>query len=79
MLLRDRKNDKSEFIQTEIKQKSETKKLNLHNKEEYQTLVDRRIIDTLEKEIEFLRKEICSKNEIINKFLNNNTPEEQWR
>ena len=49
MLLRDRKNDKSEFIQTEIKQKSETKKLNLHNKEEYQTLVDRRIIDTLEK------------------------------
>ena len=49
MLLWDRKNDKSEFIQTEIKQKSETKKLNLHNKEEYQTLVDRRIIDTLEK------------------------------
>ena len=49
MLLWDRKNDKSEFKQTEIKQKSETKKLNLHNKEEYQTLVDRRIIDTLEK------------------------------
>ena len=67
ILLRDIKNDLSEFIKSEIKQK-----LDLHNKEEYQTLVDKRIIATLEKEVEFLKTEICSKNEIINKFLNNN-------
>ena len=36
----------SKFIKNEIKQK-----LNLHNKEEYQTLVDKRIIATLEREI----------------------------
>ena len=58
------------FIQIETNQK-----LNLHNKEEYQTFVDKRIIATLEKETEFLKTEICSKNEIINKFLNNNTEE----
>ena len=58
------KNDVSEFIENEIKQK-----LNLHKK-----LVDRRIIVTLEeKEIEFLKTEICSKNEIIYKLFNNNT------
>ena len=48
-------------------------KLDLHNKEEYQTLVDKRVIATLEKEIEFFKTEICSKNEIVNKFLHNNT------
>ena len=67
ILLRDIKHDLSEFIESEIKQK-----LDLHNKEEYQTLVDKRIIATLEKEVEFLKTEICSKNEIINTFLNNN-------
>ena len=36
MLLRDIKNDLSEFIQNEVKQI-----LNLHNKEEYQTLIDK--------------------------------------
>ena len=36
----------SKFIKNEIKQK-----LNLHNKEEYQTLVDKKIIATLEREI----------------------------
>ena len=41
------------FIQIEINQK-----LNLHNKEEYQTFVDKRIIATLEKETEFLKTEI---------------------
>ena len=46
ILLRDIKNDVSEFIENEIKQK-----LDLHNKEEYQTLVDKRIIATLEREI----------------------------
>ena len=49
------------------------KRLNLHNKEEYQTLVDKRTIAILEKEIQFLKTEICSKNETINKLLNNNT------
>ena len=63
-----KKNDVSEFIGNEIKQK-----LDLHNKEEYQTLVNKRIIATLEKEIEFLKTGICSKNDIINTFLNNNT------
>ena len=61
------KNGLSEFIESEIKQK-----LDLQNKEEHQTLVDKRIIATLEKEVEFLKTEICSENEIINKFLNNN-------
>ena len=65
ILLRDIKNDLSGFIKCEIKQK-----LDLHNKEEYQTLVDKRIIATLEKEVEFLKTDICSKNKIINKFLN---------
>ena len=68
ILIQDIINDVSEFIQNEIKQK-----LGLCNKEEYQTLNDERIIATLEKETEFLKTEICSKNEIINKFLNNNT------
>ena len=67
ILLRDIKNDLSEFIKSEIKQK-----LDLGNKEEYQTFVDKRIIATLEKKVEFLKTEICSKNEIINKLLNNN-------
>ena len=66
--LQDIKNDVSEFMQNEIKQK-----LDVHNKEEHQTLIDKRIIATLEKEIEFLKTEIRSKNEIITKFLNNNT------
>ena len=47
------KSDVSEFIQNEIKQK-----LNLHSKEEYQTLVDKRIIIA---------------REFINKYLNSNT------
>ena len=68
ILLWDIKNDVSEFIQNEIKQK-----LDLCNKEEYQTHVDKRIIATLEKEIKFLKTEICSRNKIINKFLNNTT------
>ena len=47
--------------------------LNQHHKEKYKTLVDKRLIATLEKEIEFLKTEINIKNEIINKFFNNNT------
>ena len=68
ILLHDTKNDVSEVIENEIAQK-----LDLHSKEEYKILVDKIIIATLEKEIKFLKIEICSKNEIINEFLNNNT------
>ena len=48
-------------------------KLNLHSQDEYETLADKRILATFEKESEFLKTELSSKNEIINKFLNNNT------
>ena len=34
--------------------------------------IDKKIIATLEKETEFFETQICSKNEVINKFLNNN-------
>ena len=44
----------------------------MDNKEECQTLVDKRITATLEKEIEFLKTDVCSKNEVIDKFLSNN-------
>ena len=43
ILLRDIKNEVSEFIENEIK------KTNLKSKDEYQTFVDKRIIATLEK------------------------------
>ena len=55
ILLQDIKNDVNESIQNEIKQK-----LNLHNKEEYQALVDKMIITTLEKETEFFKTEVIS-------------------
>ena len=55
ILLQDMKNDVYESIQNEIKQK-----LNLHNKEEYQALVDKIIITTLEKETEFFKTEVIS-------------------
>ena len=58
----------SECIQNKIKQK-----LNLHNKEEYQSLADERIIASLEKEMEFLTTNISTKSYIVTKFLNNNT------
>ena len=35
--------------------------------------MNKRIIATLEKETEFLKTKICTKNEIINKVFNNNT------
>ena len=44
----------------------------MHNQEEYhQTVVDKKLITILEREIEFLKSEISIKNEIIKKFLNN--------
>ena len=66
VLLPDIKNDIKDFIQNEVKQK-----INLHNQEEYQTVVDKKLITNLEREIEFLKSEISTKNEIIKKILNN--------
>ena len=43
----------------------------MHNQEEYQTVVDKKLITNLEREIEFLKSEISSKNEIIKKLFNN--------
>ena len=43
----------------------------MHNQEEYQTVVDKKLITNLEREIEFLKSEISIKNEIIKKLLNN--------
>ena len=65
-LLPEIKNDISDFIQNEVKQK-----LSLHNQEEYQTVVDKKLITNLEREIEFLKSEISTKNEIIKKLLDN--------
>ena len=66
VLLPDIKNDIKDFIQNEVIQK-----INLHNQEEYQTVVDKRLIPNLERKIEFLKSEISTKNEIIKKLLNN--------
>ena len=46
VLLPEIKNDISDFIQNEVKQK-----LNLHNQEEYQTVVDKKLITNLKREI----------------------------
>ena len=66
VLLPEIKNDIRDFTQNEVKQKT-----NLHNQEEYQTVVDKKLITNLEREIEFLKSEISTKNEIIKKLLNN--------
>ena len=64
VLLPEIKNDINDFIQNEVRQK-----LSLHNQEEYQTVVDKKLITNLEREIEFLKTEISTKNEIIKKLL----------
>ena len=43
----------------------------MHNQEEYQNVVDKKLITNLKKESEFLKSEITTKNEIIKKLLNN--------
>ena len=57
-----------DFIQNEIRQK-----INLCSQDEHQTLVDKRIIANLEKEIHFLKTEIERKNEIIKNFIKNDS------
>ena len=66
VLLPEIKNAIRDFIQNEVKQR-----INLHNQEEYQTVVDEKLITNLEREIEFFKSEISSKNEITKKLLNN--------
>ena len=55
-----------DFIQNEVKQI-----INLHKQEEYQTVVDKKLITNLEGEIEFLESENSTKKEIIKKLLDN--------
>ena len=66
VLLPEIKIDINDFIQNEVK-----RKINLLNQEEYQTVVDKKLITNLERGIEFLKSEISTKNEIIKKLLNN--------
>ena len=67
-MLKDIKKDVYDLIQSEIRQQ-----INLFSQEEYQTLVDKRLIANLKKEINFLKTEIETKNEIIKKFIKNDS------
>ena len=68
ILLEDIKKDMCDLIQNEIRQK-----INLYSQDEHQRLVDKRIIANLEKEIHFLKTEIEMKNEMIKKFIKNDS------
>ena len=68
ILLKDIKKDMCDFMQNEIRQK-----INLYSLDEHQTLIDKRIIANLEKEIHFLKTEIETKNEIIKNFIKNHS------
>ena len=43
----------------------------MHNQEKHQTVVDKKLITNLEREIKFLKSEIPTKNKIIKKLLCN--------
>ena len=61
------KNDIRDFIQNKVKQK-----INLHNQEgSIKLVVDKKLIPNLGRKIEFLKSEISTKNEIIEKLLKN--------
>ena len=53
-----------DFMQTQLKQK-----INSHNA--YQTLLDKKLRTNFEKKISFSKSKITTKNEIIEKLLNN--------
>ena len=61
-MLEDIKKDVCDLIQNEIKQT-----INVYSQDEHQTLVYKRVIANLKKEIHFLKSEIETKNEIIKK------------
>ena len=67
IMLKDIKKDLGDLIQNEIRQK-----INLYRQDKHQTLVDKRVIANLEKEIHFLKTEIETKNEIKN-FIKNDS------
>ena len=68
ILIKDIKKDVCDLIQNEIRQK-----INLYSQDEHQTLVDKRIIANLEKEIHFLKTDIETKNEIIKNSIKNDS------
>ena len=68
ILLKDMKKDMRDFMQNEIRQK-----INLYSLDEHRTLIDKRIIANLRKEIHFLKTEIETKNEIIKNFIKNHS------
>ena len=67
-MLKDIKKDVYDLIQNKIRQE-----MNLFSQDEHQTLVDKRLIANLKKEIHFLKPEIETKNEIIKKFIKNDS------
>ena len=51
--------------------------MNLLSQDEHQTLVDKRLIANLKKQIHFLKTEIEMKNEIIKKYIKNDSHRDQ--
>ena len=68
ILLKDIKKGVWDLIQNEIRQK-----IYQHSQDKHQTFADKRIIANLEKEIHFLKTEIETKNEMIKKFIKNDS------
>ena len=68
ILLKDIKKGVWDVIQNEIRQK-----IYQYSQDKHQTFADKRIIANLEKEIHFLKTEIETKNEMIKKFIKNDS------
>ena len=68
ILLKDIKKGVWDLIQNEIRQK-----IYQYSQDKHQTFADKRIIANLEKEIHFLKTEIEMKNEMIKKFIKNDS------
>ena len=68
ILLKDIKKGVWDLIQNEIRQK-----IYQYSQDKHQTFADKRIIANLEKEIHFLKTEIETKNEMIKKFIKNDS------
>ena len=67
-MLKDIKKDVCDLTQSEIRQK-----INLHSQDEHETIVDKRILANLQKEIHFLKTEIQAKNEVTKNFIKNDS------
>ena len=68
ILLKDIKKGVWDLLQNEIRQK-----IYQYSQDKHQTFADKRIIANLEKEIHFLKTEIETKNEMIKKFIKNDS------